>query len=122
MRVGDCSSYRQARNDGPVEPSLDGTVGADMVLKAVERTSGIRDRSGNALTPGQQRSNLEPWIVTLRGKVWQNCVVRLAVICHDFGLTANAQVFTGTQAGIGHDDVRNVICGEGLGEFPASGY
>ena len=92
---------RQPRDSSPVEPGLDGSVRADVVLEAAPSVGGDGDGGRDAL--GRE--------------VWESGVVGLAVVHHDLGLSADTQVLVGALSRVGVRDESDVGVGECLGGF-----
>ena len=92
---------RQPRDSSPVEPGLDASVRADVVLEAAPSVGGDGDGGRDAL--GRE--------------VWESGVVGFTVVHHDLGLSADTQVLVGALGGVGVRDESDVGVGECLGGF-----
>jgi hypothetical protein len=101
IRVAYTRLRRQPRDSSPVEPGLDASVRADVVLEAAPGVGGDGDGGRDAL--GRE--------------VWKSGVVGLAVVHHDLGLSADTQVLVGALGGVGVGDESDVGVGECLRGF-----
>ena len=92
---------RQPRDSSAIEPGLDASVRADVVLEAAPGVGGDGDGGGDAL--GRE--------------VWESGVVGFTVVHHDLGLSADTQVLVGALGGVGVRDESDVGVGECLCGF-----
>ena len=101
IRVAHTGLRRQPRDSSAVEPGLDASVRADVVLEAAPSVGGDGDGGRDAL--GRE--------------VWESGVVGFTVVHHDLGLSADTQVLVGALGGVGVSDESDVGVGERLCGF-----
>ena len=101
IRVAHTRLRRQPRDSSAVEPGLDASVRADVVLEAAPGVGGDGDGGGDAL--GRE--------------VWESGVVGFTVVHHDLGLSADTQVLVGALSRVGVSYESDVGVGECLCGF-----
>lgn len=99
--VRDTRFHCETSNRGIVQPRLERAISAKMVFEA-------RPCAGGKGLGGSD---------TLRRQVGQRSIVGLAVVHHDLGLAADAQVLVGALSGVGHGDKSDVGVCQGFGGF-----
>jgi hypothetical protein len=86
---------RQAHNRAIIQPGLDDSAGAEMVLETLPAAGGEGFRGGDALG----------------GEVGEGRVVGFPVVHEDLGLAADAEVVARGLGGVGHGDEGDVVGG-----------